>query len=472
MVPRLTLTFGLRWDVDFAPSSLHGPSLPAVTGYNLNDFSQLGMAPAGTPPFKTTYGNVAPRLGVAYQLSPKQDWQTVLRGGFGVFYDLASSETGTSVGVLNPPFGGTKVLFGGNFPFSSANSAPPPIPAANISALYVFNPNLKLPYTLEWNLALEQAVGGQQTVSASYVGAEGRRLLQTTSVTAPPTNSAVSGAFIDNTAVSDYQALQLQFQRRLSHGLQALASYTWAHSIDTGSAGSTQLSSNKGLAGSNPNQNRGPSDFDIRNAFSTGVTYDVPAPKTNAIASEILRGWSFQSIIQARSAPPIDISDFLATTRGFNNGVQPDVRPDVVPGQPFYVFGSLYPGRKAFNPAAFADPPADPTTHRPLRQGNVPRNFLSGFGATQWDFAVHREFPIHESLRLQFRAELFNVLNHPNFGQPNGRFGTGGFGVSTQMLGQFLNGGGIQSNAGGGAFSPLYQIGGPRSVQLALKLMF
>jgi hypothetical protein len=98
----------------------------------------------------------------------------------------------------------------------------------------------------------------------------------------------------------------------------------------------------------------------------------------------------------------------------------------------------------------------------------LPRNALRGFSAAQWDFAVHRDFPIHESLKLQFRAEMFNVLNHPNFGPPSGSFGLGGFGVSSQLLGQSLN----ATNLGGGAFSPLYQLGGPRSIQLALKMTF
>jgi len=188
----------------------------------------------------------------------------------------------------------------------------------------------------------------------------------------------------------------------------------------------------------------------------------------------VLRGWSLQSVIQARSAPPVDITDGFGVSSGLPGGILADVRPDIVPGQPFYLFGSQFAGGKAFNPAAFTDPPFDPITFIPLRQGNVPRNFLRGFGATQWDFAVHRDFPIRESLKLQFRAEMFNVMNHPNFGPPNGFFlspqfgGPGGFGLSTQTLGQSLNG----LNLGGGAFNPLYQIGGPRSIQFGLKLVF
>jgi hypothetical protein len=99
---------------------------------------------------------------------------------------------------------------------------------------------------------------------------------------------------------------------------------------------------------------------------------------------------------------------------------------------------------------------------------------LRGFGATQWDFAIHREFPIRESLKLQFRAEMFNILNHPNFGPPSGGWPFPPFGVSTQMLGASLAGtnAGANAGSGSGAFDPLYQLGGPRSIQLALKLTF
>jgi hypothetical protein len=219
------------------------------------------------------------------------------------------------------------------------------------------------------------------------------------------------------------------------------------------------------------------------------MTYDVPSPKINAFSNAILHGWAIQSVVQVRSAPPVDVSELIFGR--FAGIPQAEVRPDVVPGQPFYLYGAQCaavlqaarllppeqgcPGGKGFNPAAFRVAPFDPKTFLPLRQGTLSRNALRGFGATQWDFGVHRAFPIHELLHFEFRAEIFNILNHPNFGPLGGKwlpplFGGPagfGFGVSSQMLNQSLAG-----NVGGGAFNPLYQIGGPRSVQLALKLQF
>jgi len=100
--PRLTVTYGLRWDLDFAPSSKSGPSIPAVTGYNLSNLSSLALAPAGTSPFATRFATWLLRLGIAYQLSQSQDWGRVVRGGFGVFYDLATSEVGNTLGTSYP----------------------------------------------------------------------------------------------------------------------------------------------------------------------------------------------------------------------------------------------------------------------------------------------------------------------------------------------------------------------------------
>ena len=465
--PRLTLTYGLRWDVDFVPRSLNGPNLAAVTGFTASNLN-LALAPTGTPPFSTQYGNVAPRLGLAYQAHQGQSFRTVVRGGVGLFYDLATSEIGNTF-AFGYPFSGEIYSSGGSFPLSAAAAAPPlinPPNPTNPPQLNFVDPRLKAPHTLEWNVALEQSLGRQQGMSVTYIGAVGRRLLQSGYQVFPNPNISYA-EFVTNGANSDYEALQVEFQRRLVRGLQVLSSYTWSHSIDTGSAGSLALFSNYAT----PFNNRGPSDFDVRNAFSSGVTYEIPAPKLNALTTEIFRGWSTDNFVMARSAAPVDITDLNFFS--FDNGLAGDVRPDFVQGQPLYLYGSQYPGNKAFNPTAFMNPPTDPVTGVPTRQGDVPRNFLRAFGVTQWDFAVHRDFPIRESVKLQFRAEMFNVLNHPNFGPPNGQIGIGVFGVSTTTLGQYLNGGTSGSgNVGSGALSPLYQIGGPRSIQFALKLAF
>jgi carboxypeptidase family protein/TonB-dependent receptor-like protein len=472
VVPRLTLTYGLRWDVDFVPRSLSGPSFNAVAGFNLSNLANLALAPARTQPYKTTYGNVAPRIGLAYQVSQNPRRQMVLRGGFGVFYDLATSEAGNYLGLY--PFGAIAPSADNNFPLASP--AAPPITApstTNKGTIYAFDPKLQLPYTVQWDAAIEQSLGKQQTLTVSYIGASGRRLLQSAEIVFPVSNPNPTLGFaglVTNTGSSGYNALQLQFHRQLSHGFQVLASYTWSHSIDTASAGSFGNASNL-VSELNSNVNRGASDFDIRNAFSMGLTYEVPVHASNILANAMLHGWSLDSVVQARSAPPVDVHySFFGQ---LSNGFFTNPRPDVVAGQPFYLYGSQYPGGKAFNPGAFTSPALDPMTGVPLNQGDLPRNALRGFGATQWDFAVHRDFPIHESVKLQFRAEMFNVLNHPNFGPPVGDLQlpfaiNPQFGQSMNLLGRSLAGG----NLGSGAFDPLYQLGGPRSIQFALKLFF
>lgn len=478
--PRLTLTYGLRWDTDFSPSATSGPNLPAITGFDLNDLSQLALAPAGTSLFKTRYLNFAPRTGVAYQLSQRQGWATVARGGFGVFYDLATSETANLVAQTAYPFSSPFTpQLGGSFPLTAA--APPPIQpptAANPGDLAAFDPKLRLPYTLQWNAALEQALGASQVISATYLGSVGRRLLQTALLMTP--NPLFAQARITtNSANSDYDTLQLQFRRRLSKGLQALASYTWAHSIDTASAGSLGNVSNAPTSATARNENRGPSDFDVRNSFSAGVTYAMPSPKFHRLANTIGGGWSLHSVIQAHSAQPVDV--FNGNFSKLTNGFASNIRPDVTIGIPLYLYGPQYPGGKALNSTPglvtcpdgspsigpFCNPPVDANGF-PVRQGKLGRNALRGFGVTQVDMALHRDFRIRESWSLQFRAEAFNILNHPNFGPLNGDLSSTQFGVSTQMYGEALAGG----NVGVGEFNPLYQVGGPRSLQLTLKLTF
>jgi hypothetical protein len=479
---RLTLTYGLRWDLDFVPVS--SPAYLAFTNFNRNDLSSVGLAPPGTSPYSTTFGNFAPRFGAAYQLGNKSGWERVFRGGFGVFFDLATGEQGNLLTSSQYPFGALKFVFGpvfggtATYPLSSADAAPPVISADSLSSSGAvgYDPKLTTPYTLQWNVALEQALGNNRSASATYVGSVGRRLLQMGDVVSPnPTFGQIQ--FVTNAATSDYHALQLQFQQRLTRGLQALASYTWAHSIDSASAGSVTGSNfgNTFVPGIDPNAERGPSDFDIRHAFSIGWTYSVPGPHFNSFAKAVGSGWSIQSVIQARSAPPVNVyySDFSQEANAFNADVA--IRPNLNPSVPLYLHGPQYAGGKALNDTPdqggpgcigpFCPPPLD-RNGNPL-QGNLSRNALRGFRATQWDFAVHRQFSLAAAVKLQFRAEMFNVLNHPNFAAPIGDLNDSQFGQSTQMLGRSLAGG-----AGTGGFSSLYQVGGPRSIQFALKLQF
>jgi hypothetical protein len=158
----------------------------------------------------------------------------------------------------------------------------------------------------------------------------------------------------------------------------------------------------------------------------------------------------------APCAPPVDIVRAFSFTAGAIFHPHQNVNP----GVPIVLYGSQYPGGKIFNKAAFTAPPAG-------QQGNFGRNVLRGFGAWQADVGLQRQIRVTEKVGLRFRTEFFNIFNHPNFGNPNNTLTSPLFGHSTQTLASSLGSGGAN-----GGFSPLYQIGGPRSIQLALKLQF
>jgi len=461
---RLTLTYGLRWDVNPPIEGKNQQSEP-FTLTNINDPAAMTLAPRGTPLYSTTYGNVAPRAGIAYRLRQSGNWESVLRAGIGVFYDLGVGNLGNV--TTGFPYTALKLLFAAPFPVPPSLAAPP-LFNLNLPAnqnFYVALPNLKLPRTYEWNTAVEQTLGSMQTVSLTYVGAIGRDLLRQYFLGQP--NPDFSSVFVTgNTGNSDYQALQFKFQRRMNKGLQALASYTFSHSIDNASDDSG-LFTPPSLA--NSEVDRGDSDFDVRHSFTAALTYNAPFPRRQKLAGVFLRNWSMDAFVFARSALPVNIYGASAVVAG----IESQVRPNVVTGIPFYLYGPQFPGGKSFNntpnqggPGCFG-PFCPPATGQ---QGDLGRNVLRGFGAWQTDFALRRQFHLSEKLGLQCRAEFFNILNHPNFGDPimtNALISSPLFGRSTLTLANRLGTGGA-----GGGFNPLYQIGGPRSIQLAMKLQF
>jgi len=453
ITPRLTVTYGLRWDINPPLKGKNSAKDPfTVTG--LNDPATIALAPHGTGLYQTTYGNVAPRLGVAYQLRDVSDWGSVLRAGFGIYYDVGYGSLGGVSSYF--PYETIKLLPSAQFPLSPQDAAPPPFTVnPPVPTIIVADPHLKLPRTYQWNVSLEQSLGSSQSLSLTYIGAIGRDLLRATNLFNVNPNFGLV-ALTGNTGTSDCHALQLKFQRRLSRGLQALASYTFSHSLDNASTDVADQDVNTAGTPVNPNVDRGDSDFDVRHSFTAGLTYDLPAPGSQRVVRAAWGGWSLDSFILARSADPDDlvggVSFFSAASLFF--------RPNVNPGVPLELHGSQYPGGKILNKAAFTAPPVG-------QQGDFGRNVLRGFGAAQADLALQRQFHLTEKMGLRFRAEFFNIFNHPNFGNPNNNLTDALFGHSTQTLANSLG-----SSGANGGFNPLYQIGGPRSIQLALKLQF
>jgi Carboxypeptidase regulatory-like domain/TonB dependent receptor len=452
---RLTLTYGLRWDVNPAPR-LTGGQAQVLSGVsNVNDISSGYLVPFGKPFYPTSWSNIGPRIGMGWQVLDTSWGKTVLRAGAGRFFDLGQAgfeDSGTVRGAglayVNQPLG----AIGSGQPTMDQpyNISTNPTVAAT--------PGFNVPEIYQWNVTLEQSIG-QQTLSLGYVGALDRRLTRYMYSSDVPLPTTEVFAELGDNGNSSYQAMQFRFNRRLLSRVALLLSYTWSHSIDNLSSDDEQLavdSTVESLAEYyHPNIDRGSSDFDIRHSLNGSLIAPLPSPR-HVIPAILFRNWSANSIFFARSALPTDI-------------LAPDFeRPDLVPGVPLYLYGSQYPGGKRYNAAAFTDPPDG-------MQGDLGRNVLRGFGAWQIDFALHRTFRLSESTSLQFRAEAFNILNHPNFANPSDygdpvhltltsdpRVGT-----AAEMLATGL----AQTSVPGGLNS-LFQVGGPRSMQFALRLHF
>ena len=240
--------------------------------------------------------------------------------------------------------------------------------------------------------------------------------------------------------------------RSISRDLQSHLAYTWSHSIDNASNDSFANSPSTII---DPRFDRASSDFDVRHSFAGAITYNIPAPPFGAFGSRLLRGWSVDGILTARTAAPVDV--FFMRDIGFGPF---NFRPDLVPGVPLYLKDSSFPGGRAINREAFTVP-------QTARQGTLGRNALRGFLLGQLDLALRRRFALTERMNLQFRMDAFNLFNRSNFGDPVSDLNSGLFGRSTAMFGRSLG-----SNVGSVGLNSAYQSGGPRSIQMSLKLQF
>ncbi len=310
---------------------------------------------------------------------------------------------------------------------------------------------------------MERALGSAQSLSVTYVGSHGVNLLREDTIQNNP-NTSPSIYSTRNADWSNYNALQLQFLRHMSRGLQALASYTFAKSLDTNSTDVCGCTTSNSLANIDVARDYAASSFDVRHSFAAAISYEFPSPKGQGITQALVRGWALYGVVHVNSVPPFDVLTFGESPL-FGAYL---TRPDIVPGLPFYLPDPTNPGNRRLNAAAFTAPP-------PGEQGNLPRNYFRGFSVAQTDIAVSRRFRLSERLSLFPRVEYFNVFNHPMFAPPpanfNNRPNLSGFGKITDTLNDYLSGVTF-GFYNGGALSPLYQLGGPRSGQLSLRLEF
>ena len=445
---RLTLTYGLRWDINPPAKGADAASalFPLV---NIQSPSAIALGTRGAELYPMKWSNIAPRVGISYRLRGDVGNETVLRGGFGLFYDSSIGTIGSAVGN-GFPFAATVNFGQAPFPLTPAQTTPPAITTTPpiSAAFYGADPTVTTPRSRQWNISVEQALGGAQSLTVSYVGAAGLDLYKKIRYSAPNATFTSSVYITQNTGFSNYDSVQVKFQRRLSHGLQVLASWTWSHALDNSSDDQTYTLTPSYTF--NPRVDYGSSDYDTRHNTSAAISYQIPSLFRSGFGKQILGGWSAESLFTARTALPVSLIGSSSTVEGLIF----TARPDVVPGVAQYLYGSQYPGGMAFNKGAFVAAPA-------TRQGNVGRNTLRGFGVWQDNLTVQRQFQLTERFHLQFRTEFFNIFNHPNFGPPANSLTSATFGISASTLAGSLAG-----------LPAVYQNGGPRTIQLALRLQF
>jgi hypothetical protein len=413
ILPGVTATLGIRWEISPPPDTV---------GANFFDPTSAQIVQADLPIWKTDWTNLAPRGGIAWRTSQRGP---VVRASAGVYYDSSLSLA-------------TDIVNGG--PFSSEEYVNPiHAPLTRTVLRFGFMPNVKLPVVTQWNVAVEQGIGGAGVLSTTYLGSTGTRLIRR-EVGGEGSSDRYWYALATNRGSSDYHALQLQFARRLSGRWQARAGYTWAHSIDDSSSDAS-LHWVGGLVP--PRADRGSSDFDVRHLFSASAGYEY-------------KGWSLDSILRARSGFPITV---LNTDHYLGVSLSNAFRPNLLGGNPLWMDDALAPGGRRINPAAFQV--LDGV------QGNLGRNAITGFGMWQIDLAMRREFRFSDRRSIELRVEGFNVTNHPNFGDPIRYLVNPLFGRSGSMLNLMLG-----TGTPGSGLAPVYQAGGPRSLQIAMRWKF
>jgi hypothetical protein len=496
--PNVTLNYGIRYELNTVLHEAHGrlsswwpqnyktfldPTDPTIQS-NLPALEASGVVTQGGVGgvYDGDHNNIAPRIGLAWDIF--SNGKTVVRAGYGVFYETIIGNIPGNV-MLNPPY---LPDFFTPFPFASWPNAFAP---SSFPVLTVTQKNLRTPYAQHFNFGIQHELPGRMLLDLAYVGTTGTKLPRFVQVDqayitkdkidqlAPDVvtrmemlgiPSFVAEFLNDNqlygqmpsivrtpyfgfaqlfqaqdSVSSNYHSLQAKLDKRFSHGLSFLTSYTWSHSIDGASvffgsgANATTIfpQDNYNLAAE-----RGSSDFDMRHRLSFSLNYEIPALRS--LPTPLGKGWELGAILTLQTGQPFSV----LTGQGLSGTGLGNDRPNVI-ADPNAGPRTV---QQWFNTSAFV--PNDPLTF-----GNAGRNIVSGPGYRDFDFSLLKNTKIGERMNVQFRAEFFNVVNHPSFALPNNILAAPNFGALFQTPDA------AQNNVGLGS-------GGPRLLQLALKLSF
>ncbi|HWZ98093.1 MAG TPA: TonB-dependent receptor [Candidatus Dormibacteraeota bacterium] len=455
----LTLELGLRYAWNMTPNEAMG----RFVNFDLTS----GSLERVSDPYDQNNKNFQPRVGFAWD--PFRSGKTVVRGAYG--YQVDQPITGIVTGLnSNPPFA-VPIAVNTATPIGSLGALYDPNNASNLAPLVV-NPDFKNANVQSWNLNVQHKLMPTLGVMVGYFGNKGTHLeidrninqfqtlgvsasrpfplISTTSPFFPGKTLSSSLTFRDSSANSTYNALWVTANKTTSKGVQFNASYTYSHSIDDVSR------NNQGIFvqdSTDIGNSRGSSDFDVRHRFVANAIYDFPF-KGNRLVS----GWRLATILSAQSGNPFTVVLARATTTGTANSVRPDlVAPVTISGNP---------SQWITNAATAFSLPAVGSF------GNLGRNTFYGPGFTDVDLSLVKNTKLTERVNLQFRADAFDLFNHPNFGQP-GPLAANGATIITLTP---LAGGGFSVPASFSSIAstrfPTADSGSSRQLQLALKLQF